>query len=136
MREFTKYQNTNPAKMIVYLEKRYAFDFPDSISDAKAAKRMTGFDGSSSFIMKFHIERDDVEAFVSSLGVLAESHVFFDERQRESYPAWYKTPITTGKLSRIRRRKSIHNADWSFYVYIDLGNEQEPVIYLEGCYSM
>jgi hypothetical protein len=129
------YHNTSVTRLILYLEKNYAISFPQSISNAKAAEANTGFDGSSTFILKFQIDPDELNAFLTQFGEIPENLKTYtseaDNRIGDKYLSWFKSPIEAGQVGSVNIR-GYNPID----IYIDASNKSTTVIYMEGIYRM
>jgi len=56
----------DPVKMMAYLEKKYDINFPENAGEIKAARNGKGWDGASSFLLKFTAKPSDVEKFLKT----------------------------------------------------------------------
>ena len=134
----TNYHPTSQKKMFVYLEKYYTIKFPESMANIEVAEAYGGFDGSSSFILKFKIAPDEFDVFLEQFGKCVESFIPYtsgaDKRVGDRYPDWFKSQIENGRLGEI----NVHgfNASHPTDIYIDTSNVNIYVIYIKGFYKI
>ncbi len=139
-KESRTYRNTDSEEMIVYVADRYALKFPEGITDIKAAKTMTSWDGWSSFALRFQIGSKDIDAFLMNFN---ESLINFkpynknnDERLTENYPEWFKSEITKGRMGSVRvQAAKVPNVSFKLNIYFDLTDAETCIIFLRGTYK-
>lgn len=127
---FAQYHRTSEKKLIRFLEERYDYTFPLSMINVKAGELYTGIDGSSMYILKFQISSKELDIFMMQFDKSAENLRAYaseaDRRTGDEYPERFKTPIEKGLIGNSAVP----------YIYIDTGNQNESIIYMEGVYKM
>ncbi|HML73756.1 MAG TPA: hypothetical protein PKB02_04600 [Anaerohalosphaeraceae bacterium] len=136
----TRYYESDPQKMMVYLNDRYGLAFPKSTIPIKAATATTDASGNSSFIIKFQINYEDVNGFLAnfeqSIDELAIYSPAADCRSQNNFPDWFKTPIQSGRIGYLRKKaKNIKLIAFGFVLYVDLSKDDTVVVYMEGTYT-
>ena len=132
------YHSTSVTRLLVYLEKNYEINFPQSLNNVKAGERYIGFDGSSMFILKFQLGARELDHFLEQFGNGSWNFQPFrpeaDKRIGSAYPDWFKSPIEEGQVGKldIRGFKVDHHTD----IYIDRSNENDCTVYMEGFYRI
>lgn len=138
MNYFTDYHYTSEKRLLRYLDENYSISFPQSMTNVKVAEAYTGFDGSSTFILKFHANSDETNDFLMQFGEISERFKAYtpeaDKRVGDKYPEWFKSPIEAGQIGNVHIRG--FNVSHLTDVYIDMSNKSEFVIYMEGVYKI
>jgi len=129
----------NSGKVLTYLEKRYDIKFPENAEEVKAARDGKGWDGTSSFIIKFTAKPSEVEKFIGTAVNSSIRHYRPEGNPKypnKYVPDWWKKPIEKGERGWL---SVIDNfvEDWSseLYICIDSSNDKKYVVYLHGPYT-
>lgn len=128
-----------PEKMIVYLEKRYTIDIPNSAREIKAAKTGQSWDRVSEFILKFTAKTSEVNKFLeTAVGTVLDPYNSRQDDRFDPYksaPQWWTKPIKKGKMGRIYVEDTfVKDMRSTIYVYIDNLDEENNVVYIQGIY--
>lgn len=120
-----------PDIVISQLNIKYSMKIPDSASEIKAAESMS-IDGVRRFILKFQIDKNRFNEFVSSLNQKGE--IVFEEYSKtldhrdmgfSPIPKWFLTPI----------QKGVHVSSPSARIIVDKMKSDIYAIYVYGYYS-
>jgi len=133
------YFECNPERMVSHLEKTFVMDFPEGITEVRAAKSF-GWDDSIGFMVKFADDPNSVDRFLKSFPKEVSLYQYRREgdiRNSRTYtPKWFSQPITQGKeASPILRSRDYGKASSHLSVYIDTTNEKSFVVYIHGGYD-
>jgi hypothetical protein len=136
----TRYYESNPKKIVAYLEDRYSIIFPKSINAIKAATATEDASGNVSFIIRFQMNLEDVNGFLANFGKgLDELEVYkktIDFRSQGNHPEWFNYPINTGRTGHVYMyAKNIKNISFPFDFHVDLSNPEFAIVYMEGNYK-
>lgn len=132
----TAYHSTNQKTLIMFLEKNYNVNFPQSMTDIQASELYTGIDASSYFVLKFRADSIQTNDFLRQLNGDPNWLVPYTPEYINNigkYPAWFRSPIKIGQKGHITSKS---NTGIMMDVYIDTDNEDYFVVYMEGVYKM
>lgn len=137
----TKYHESDPQKMMVYLSNRYTLTFPESTQPIKAATAALDASGNYAFIMKFQMKAEEVNTFLASFEETIDEFTIYnpalDNRLHKNYPEWFKTPIKSGQIRDLSRHATpahLKNISFDFELYIDTSQNNIVTFYMNGVY--
>ena len=129
-----------PERMLNHLEKTFVIDFPEDITEVKAAKTPGSWDGAIGFMVKFAADPNTVNRFFKSFQQEVNLHPYTREDDSRDIlkpaPKWFLEPIKQGKeagpslVSRDYGKASSHLS-----VYVDTTNQENFVVYIHGGYD-
>lgn len=137
----TKYHESDPQKMMVYLSDRYTLTFPESTQPIKAATAAMDASGNYDFIMKFQMKTEEIDTFLANFEETIDEFTIYnpalDDRLQKNYPEWFKTPIKSGQIRDFRRHATpahLKNILFNFELYIDTSQNNIVTFYMNGVY--
>ncbi|MGB2807520.1 MAG: hypothetical protein WBC22_07260 [Sedimentisphaerales bacterium] len=133
------YYDYDSDKMVVYVEKKFNIDIPDSAGEIKAAKTGQTWDRWSGFILRFVVKPSEVSKFLETAvgNDLDPYNSKRDDRYHpyKSTPEWWTKPIKEGKIGYIYVKNTfVKDGTSEIYIYIDVTDEESNVVYLRGTY--
>jgi len=137
-----QYVERDSDKMIAALERMFEIDFPQEITDVKAAATPSQWDGGVTFVLKFKADPD----IVNGLFELEDRRPYVPGAKDEDgiqtefcAPEWYMEPITEGIMGDIflpsRKGPGPRPGPEGGTVYIDTSDSQLYVVYLWSGYD-
>ena len=131
------YFECNPKRMLNHLEKTFVIDFPEGITEVRAAKTLVSWDEGVGFKIRFVADPNTVERFLKSFPKEVELYPYRHDRDIRGSgdtPRWFTVPIIQGKQSVGSLGVGEPGASMG-RLNIDTTDENNFVVYIYGGYD-